>query len=230
MVPLRYLSRGGGGYHLPGEVGVCGEEVFGKLVETAKPVLEMASKGQCVVVPPLPRYLYKGCCPEPAHCTNIASPSHPSRLLAATVKLRAVLKRKLGTGVGGKCWVLDTCCVVPEPDSKSQSDKLECLQHVSAKDGVHFTQDGYMNMSKNICETLVQLQAGLLGKYHAGSESAVSFVSGSSTRHFWRGFSSPVGSLTASRKPAWQKDIGAGHNRFKGPYHRKFPRWGSNVN
>jgi hypothetical protein len=178
------------------------------------------------VIPPLPRYLYKGCCPDKGHCTNIGSQGHASRLLSATIKLRGVLKKKLGAGTVSNCWVMDTCCMTPDPDSKSQGEKLDSLHLVGATDGVHFTPDGYASIAKNICETIVRLQAGHLGKSPMSADTAGDYVSGTGARHFWRGFSSPVGSATTCKIPGWLKDSRMGMGRGRVPYQRNYPRWG----
>jgi hypothetical protein len=78
-------------------------------------------------------------------------------------------------------------------DDKPVPDKLTALRGVMTQDGVHLTAEGSKNFAENIVETLAKLQSGKCGKKSAMSSSAAVNISGAG-RHFWHGFSSPVGS------------------------------------
>jgi len=93
-VPL----KGVGGFHLPGKVSVCSEEIFTNLLDIAKPVIDATVGTIRLIVPPQPRHLFDPCCVDRSHCTNMGDPSHAGTVLAANLKLRAVLKRKMGGG------------------------------------------------------------------------------------------------------------------------------------
>lgn len=121
---------------------------------------------------------------------------------------------------------MDTCCAIPDPDSKTMADRSEGLKMVGGSDGVHLTIEGYRNMAKNISDTIVKLENGAMGKKVTGSVSAGVHVSGSSSRVFWRGFSSPVGSKTASMATGWPKARRDWSHRSAGPYSHKGHRGG----
>ena len=140
------------------------------------------------------------------------------------MKLRTVLKRKLGAKVASPYWVMDTCCGVKSTDSLTLRDKLDALKEVEAKDGVHMNECGYKNFAKNISITLEKIKGGEFGKRASESPSAVSSVSGCS--HFWRGISSPVGSTSKSHIPGWAKRTREWSHRAAGPYDRNSGRGG----
>ena len=216
--------KGNGHFHLPGEVTVCGEDIFARLVDTVGPIFDAVKGRLLVVLPPQPRHLFKPCCEDKSHCSNMADKGHAAALLAKTFKLRHVLKKRLADQLGGQHWVMDTCSCVNDPGSMSMEDKLEALKKASASDGVHLAPSGYDCLAKNIAATVTMLQAGLIGGHNLQKSAGLS-VSGHSGVHFWRGFSSPVGSRRQSHVPAWAKHSREWSYRAKGPYEMsKFKR------
>ncbi len=222
--------KGNGGYHLPGKVTVATTEIFGNLVDLTLPVYEAVQGSSILVLPPQPRYLFSTCCADRKHCTNAGTGEFAESLLADTVRLRGVLKRKLLARKVPGLWVTDTCMAVPKAGEKGLKEKLEVLQTVSAKDGVHLTEVGYANVSENLADTLSDMQSGNLGKTHAvPTSAALSSVTGME-QFFWRGFCSPVGcrpgpsSWGKSPKPR-HFNMSAGRGSY-GPYGRRGHRGG----
>ena len=183
------------------------------------PIIDIVKDSMCILVPPQPRYLYHPCCQEVTHCANMGKEGYASALLAETVKLRSVLKKRLGGKALGVHWVMDTCSGVHDPESMQLSDKLLALRAAGATDGVHLSQAGYDNLANNIRATVIKLQNGMLGKPTNLSVAAgPSSVSGSGHTFFWRGFSSPMGSRAASHMPAWARATKKWAYRAAGPY------------
>jgi len=188
-------KEGGGGYHLPGSVEVCKDDIFCKLIEIAQPVLDIVEDSIKVVIPPQPRYLFAPCCSDRSHCSNVGQGSHAETLLAGCFRLRAILKRKMvASGSQNPPWVMDTCCSVPNAPECTVVEKLSVLKRVSSHDGVHLTSEGNSNVAKNICDTLANIQTGMLGKKIVLSRSSAVPLAGAEPNFFWKGFNSPVGS------------------------------------
>ena len=124
--------KGAGGYHIPGEVGVCTDSIFTKLIETVMPLMDAHPDCMKIIVPPQPRYVFSPCCMDTAHCTNVGSPTHAEAIVSSTIRLRNILKRKLVGKVKGVFWVLDTYCWVDDPQDKQLPEKLSELKGVSA--------------------------------------------------------------------------------------------------
>ena len=200
-------------------MGVCSEPIFNRLTEAAKPIFEAAGENIQIIIPPQPRYLFNGCCDNPAHCSNVNSKEHPTKLLSDTTKLRSLLKKGLKSSPIGQHWVMDTCACIPDPDRLCTEEKIAALRALSSKDGVHLSAKGYANMAENILATINRLQNGLIGKMSHPLCSAGPHVSG--TRFLWRGFSSPVGSKHQSHLPNWMKAKRPPAYRPKGPYDPK---------
>ena len=104
------------------------------------------------------------CCTDRTHCTNMGDSAHAGAILAANLKLRAVLKRKLGGSENGTLWILDTCSSVKNPSELPVPEKLAALKSISARDGVHLTDEGSKTLASNTGEVIHKLQNGLLGK------------------------------------------------------------------
>jgi hypothetical protein len=157
-----------------------------------------------VVVPPLPRYLFSGCCKQAGHSANVNMDGHSKRLLMDTISLRNNLKKfvsNLGLSV---CRVIDTCCVTDCTTTADIDSRIEAVKKVSAQDGVHFTSAGYDHLVKSI----VSMTAGV-AKNEANATKSV-------RSHFWRGFRSTVGSSAVApnhRTPARGRGhMGRGRN------------------
>lgn len=200
-------QKGQGGHHLLGEVTVCGEDIFVRLIDTIMPLLEAVAGQPCVVIPPQPRYMFSPCCGDTKHCTNLQSQNHPEVILNCTNKLRAVLKARLARSLPGLYWVTDTCSSIPEDSQKATQDRVVGLRQVSAPDGVHLTAEGYRNIGKSIVSAVARLQSGQRGPRAQSSVTAVDSVTGAGgvNRYFWRGFCSPVGSTRPVAGKNWQK-------------------------
>jgi len=149
---------------------------------------------------------------------------HADGVLAGCFRLRSLLRRRLAASMPtSPPWILDTCCSVDNSTHKTVIEKLEVLKQVCASDGVHLKPEGYCNVAKNISATLQLLQEGKLGKIVAQSRSAAVPVAGAvAIPHFWKGFSSPVGSLKKSSHQSWGKfPKERGHVG-----HQPYKRWG----
>jgi hypothetical protein len=181
-MPFKHVGR----YHLAGKIAVCPLPVYKRILENTAPVLTMHQSSKVVIVPPLPRYLFSGCCKQSGYSTNVSEPSHSNTLLSDTIGLRNHLK-KFVVSIGIKrCQVMDSCCVADIPTTANTVSRLEALKNVCAQDGVHFTSEGYNNLVSSILK----------------SDSLLSVnnkVTNTSTRnHFWRGFKSIRGSASVS--------------------------------
>jgi hypothetical protein len=186
--------KSGGRYHLAGKVVVCPATTFKKTLENTTSLFLAKKNANIIVVPPLPRYLFAGCCKQTEHCANVGLPDHPSKILGDAIVLRNCLK-KFVSGLGlGNCRVLDTCCVTNCIPTANADIRIEALKTVTAKDGVHFHGIGYENLVKSIMQTPTK----------SAPEQQGSTTTGNTKIHYWRGFRSPVG-VTASchiRSPA----------------------------
>jgi hypothetical protein len=158
-------------YHMEGKIGVCDDESFLRLLGNAKPIINAGNPELKIFIPPLPRYVFTGCCNAKKHSTNIAEPEYKETILGSTMHFRSALKTALlNTGVDN-FFVMDgigsLVGIPPGGNRGAIKNILPELDSVSAKDGVHFTEEGYKNLGIAITLAITGLQSGTLTKAKA---------------------------------------------------------------
>jgi lysophospholipase L1-like esterase len=187
-------------YHLGGDVLVTPQNVFKKTVENIMPILSAKGDIPCVLVPPIPRYLFSRCCDDIGHCTNANKENYQEELLGGFLQLRNSLIKILVTAGLKNFKVLDTCCTTTCATTANTKTRLTDLRSVTAKDGVHYVAAGYRNLATRSLSCLKTMLAS-----PPREDRSRSF--------FWRGFKSPRGSNRVGLpKPASVR--GGGNNRF----------------
>jgi hypothetical protein len=157
--------------------------IFKKVIELVLPILKAKGEKPCIIVPPLPRYLFSRCCSDSSHCTNAGDKDFSENLLSGFILQRNELIRSLVQNGLTNFKVLDVCCATTCTTTSNLSERLNALRGVPAEDGVHFTPNGYNNLAKRTISCLKTLltEKPKVAKKHT---------------FFWRGYRSPHGSLT----------------------------------
>jgi hypothetical protein len=172
-----------GKYHLAGNIVVSPLPVFRKIFENTIALLDRHKNARCIIIPPLPRYLFTGCCTKSDHSTNVKSSGHCTKLLTDTISIRNNLK-KFVSELGIRGHVLDSCCVTSCPTTANTTTRMEALKTVCAPDGVHFLPAGYENLVTAITHAPIR---------------ALDLAPGNDRQakvHYWRGFRSAVGTCS----------------------------------
>jgi hypothetical protein len=82
---LPYKSTGT--FHLCGKVVCCSVEQFRKIVISVSPIIRARRSIPCVVIPPMPRFLFVRCCSDTGHCTNANEQKYKETLLTDFIAL-----------------------------------------------------------------------------------------------------------------------------------------------
>ncbi len=147
------------------------------------PILLLAKNTHCVLIPPLPRYLFDPCCNNTSHCTNMGKQGYCEQLLSCLTSIRNKLIKAVNDSGLKRIRVIDSCPSIELSVGDNTVTRIEKLRNVFAPDGVHFTRVGYVNIVKN-CLTCFSTIA----------ERVVSSAFADRPRtHYWRGFRSLVG-------------------------------------
>jgi hypothetical protein len=178
---LPYKSNGK--YHLAGNVVVTPTETFKKVVQAITPIIQAKGNKPCIVLPPLPRYVFAQCCNDNSHCTNANDADFQSTMLSGFVRLKNELIKQLVSHGVSNFKVMDSCCVTTVPTTASVNERLVELKNVTNSDGIHFVADGYKTMAARVTECLKTL---ILKPSTQKKQST----------YFWRGFRSRRGSAT----------------------------------
>jgi hypothetical protein len=139
----------------------------------------------CIIIPPLPRYLFTRCCSDRSHCTNAGEKDFAENLLSGFIQQRNELIKSLVQNGLTNFKVLDVGCVTQCTTTASILERLNERRNVFAEDGIHFTANGYNNLAKR---TIGRLKTLLTEKPKVVRKHTF----------FWRGYRSPHGSLATN--------------------------------
>jgi len=205
-----------GKFHLLGEVTVETDEGCRNLIRIAEPLFRAIEELPTIISPPSPRYVFSKCCAESSHAPNTGDPDHAAQAIRNYEHVRSVLKSELvGKDWLKNFWVMSSLSILGQTPV-SMEEKLAGLRQALGSDGVHYTDLGYQNWVQQMsdCMTKVLDRADRLKK----KEVAAVIISGGT--HFWRGFTSPVGSVrrttTTTARQAGQLVDGRGRGRMGG--------------
>jgi hypothetical protein len=190
-------------YHLAGNVVTCAPSTFKKLVEGIIPIIACKKDSVGLVVPPLPRYIFSGCCDQKDHCPNITDPDHPRKMLADIICLRNSLKKIVSSHGLTNTRVLDSCCVTKCTGTANTEMRLAAIRDVMSHDGVHYLSEGYANLADN-CVTAME---------ETVRKCETAPVDSSQQKHFWRGFRSTVGAKVCVSVNSGRGNITRGSHR-----------------
>jgi hypothetical protein len=180
-----------GKYHLGGKVVITPTDVFKKVVSNVLPIFKAKGKKPCVIVPPLPRYLFSRCCRDKNHCTNAMDAGYAEQLLSGFLRLRNDLIKLLVQSGLTEFKVLDECCTTDCKQTADIPERLNSLRETAWQDGVHFSPKGYKHLADRATSCLKGLLTTPKTKKKGGT-------------YFWRGFRSPNGfDVPRSARGAW---------------------------
>jgi hypothetical protein len=94
-----------------GKVVTMPKDIFKKVVDNVIPIFKAKGSKPCVIIPPLPRYLFSRCCNDDSHCTDANEGTYAKQLLAGFLQLRTDLIRQLVQSGLSNFKVLDSCCM-----------------------------------------------------------------------------------------------------------------------
>jgi hypothetical protein len=72
-----------GHYHIDGEITCAPADTSKQLMINLFPILKKFSDYPKILLVPLPRYLYRTCCEDPEHATNVAAADHVDAMMQA---------------------------------------------------------------------------------------------------------------------------------------------------
>jgi hypothetical protein len=171
---------------MPGEVKVCNDETFKKLIGIVAPVFSFSAGLSKIVILPLLRYVFDTCCSQDTHCTNVRGEKHASEILNKADHLRNVMKGELNRLGVPNFRVTEGWTNILGVKYTSREDNVSALRHFTTADGVHFTRDSYENLANAIHNTVTSKDKIAAVNSRAGNRRRGTF--------FWRGFISPNGS------------------------------------
>jgi hypothetical protein len=182
---------------------MCAHQTFKKIVDGIIPIILAKREAVGLVVPPLPRYLFTGCCDQNDHCRNITDVEHPRKLLADIICLRNSLKKIVISHGLTNVRVLDSCCVTKCTATANTEMRLAALRDVMSHDGVHYISEGYANLAENCAVAIKDMVR----------KSETASLNSGQQKFFWRGFRSPIGAKICVPVSTVRGNVTRGLNR-----------------
>ncbi len=146
-----------GSYHLGGKVVTTPPPppaTLKKLVENMLPVLKAKGDKPCIIIPPLPRYLFTRCCSDNGHCTKVYDIDFSTTMLSGFIKQRNELIKHLVQGGLTNFKVIDTYCMTSCVQTANIQNRLAELKKVISDDGVHYNTIGKKYLAERTIKCL----------------------------------------------------------------------------
>jgi hypothetical protein len=168
------------------------------------PILHFHWKVLSTRITAKPRFVFTRCCSDAGHYINANNVDFSKNLLQGSMKLRNDLIKILVQNSLTGFKVLDCCCVTDCSPTAVISEQLDELRKTTARDGIHFTVDGYRNLAARTNSCLQSLM-----------ENSVQLPK--RMNHFWHGFRSAQGSsVQRARATSLRSATGAPRGAFQG--------------
>ncbi len=92
---LATACRLGDGWHMLGSVVTMSENGTKNMMTHVSPVMDCSGdRNTTVIVPPVPRYVYGGCCRDKSHAQNTSTMGHAESMLASQAKVGNAIKKR----------------------------------------------------------------------------------------------------------------------------------------
>jgi hypothetical protein len=193
-----------GKYHMDGRVTTCTKESLNSTLAKTLPIFD-AIPGLKIVVPPLPRYLQTPCCESEGHCDGIQDADYVTDLMSKTLGVKRQIRDFVVSKGTSNCWVPDVVRQLVPEGTTTQEIGVGFGVH-NGPDGVHLMPESYVTLSEILLETVrlrTVANSNIAGKTEKGRS------------HYWRGFTSPVGSARTKNTAANYKEHHAGGGKWR---------------
>jgi len=187
-----------GGFHLLGEVVVAEDSLIRSCIDRLAPALGKMCLKPTILIPPLPRFVFGGCCKQRGHAPGSGTVENAKKMIEQLGHVRKVAKtevQKLGLP---NWWIADTLGAL------GGEDPLSNLKTVIAPDNVHFSGSGYAKLGGEIKKCIE-----LISKKEETKQ-----VEG--IKYHWHGFNSLRGA-PGPRSTAPASCRGRGNHNCRGP-------------
>ena len=140
-----------------GDVVATPDSLLLEQVKVLAGVLSALQPASKIFIPPIPRYIFGGCCEDTTHAPNTRTASHPvNSIFNHTRQRKTIIKALTDTGTKHHR-VLDfigTFC----NNHDSALEKSAKLQGIYLGDNVHLNGDGYHKLANTVSHTAILLQ------------------------------------------------------------------------
>ena len=178
-----------------GDVVPSPDEALVGQIRGLRPVLEILKDVKKVFVPPIPRFVFGGCCATKHHAPNTASPDHPATMITEHIRQRHTITKALIDSKTSHFRVTDVLSIYSSTHD-TITDKARKFRTFSHKDNVHLTPAGY----KLLAEELV-MDCNIISAKQNSAKHAEPKPTPPCEEKMWRGFRTTRGVGRTSSAP-----------------------------
>jgi len=206
-------NRGRGvGWHMLGDVTWATDRELGEQVDSLKGVFSVLKEQNKIVLPPIPRYAFGGCCANPEHAGNTLNEEHAAMTLTEHTSMRNFIKHRLVSTNTKNIRILDILGSFA-PTHITTEDKIPTFKNISHTDNTHLTTAGYAKLADAITSTIDTVRT-----VHNTNKPNTNTNSPHNTTWLWKGFGTAAG--TGATATLAGNNTGRGGNRRHHPYRR----------
>ena len=132
-----------------GEVKGASNETVKKILDNLSQTFSVLREQKKIIIPPIPRYMFGGCCADPMHAPNTSDTEDPKRTLSDHLRIRNTIKQSLVSKGEKRLRVLDFVGIYA-PDHLNMHNKTLALKTITHTDNVHLTQQGYDTLADTL--------------------------------------------------------------------------------
>ena len=149
-----------------------------------------------MVIPPILRFVFGGCCASKHHTTNTSAPDHPAKMLAEHIRQWHTITKALVDSHTTHFRVTDILGIFSaQHDSLTKKARKICT--FTHKDNVHLTPAGYRQLSEEIV-----LDCNIISsKQQSSAKQLRSTTASPGEEKMWQGFRTTRGVGRTSAAP-----------------------------
>ena len=186
---------------MPGDVVPVADDMLATQVRQVAAALKTLKDTGKIIVPPIPRYMFGGCCNNSSHAQNTQNTTHGQTSLNDHTRQRKTIIQTLADSGCSNFKVLDFVGTYA-PDHLPTTQKLDILRHHTHQDNVHLSPDGYAKLANRIIDEALSLTSkNNTNRKHTSTQRTL-------TGRSWRGFISTAGiGRSSAPAPAYSRHL-----------------------
>jgi hypothetical protein len=127
---------------MPGNITRATDKSIEETISGLRTALAVIDNANKIFIPPIPRYMFGGCCADSSHAPNTREPEHAKDTLTDHTRIRNKLKQCIITKGKTNTRILDVISALAE-DHQSPTDKIKALR-------IHTSTTTYISLRMDI--------------------------------------------------------------------------------
>ena len=140
-----------------GDIVTATDEGISEIFRKTMPIFEKIKEYAKIAIPPIPRYVFGGCCADPTHSTNVGTPEHEQQMITAHYRARNTIKKQMIATLAKNSRTFDLLGSITPPNQSRMEQHLDALKKHTSSDNVHLTSSGYEKIAQGLLKEIEKL-------------------------------------------------------------------------